>query len=165
MPIETLKSSKNTTLEDMSDLLVIETYLMISSTISWIIDSGSNVHLCTSILDLKNCRRLRLGGITLRVDNEIRVAAATIGTYPLRLPSDFCLELKDCYCVPNANKNLIYVSCLTHDDYEISFNKDHCTIYFENKMVACGQLINSFYHLHADADESINLSKQTVSAI
>ena len=32
-------------------------------------------------------------------------------------------------------------------------------------MIACGHLINSLYHLHANADESINISKQTMSAI
>ena len=41
----------------------------------------------------------------------------------------------------------------------------HCTIYFENKMVARGYLINSFYHLHVDVNESVNLSEQTMSAI
>ena len=96
--------------------------------------------------------------------NRASVAAVAIGTYPLQLPSDFCLELRDYYCVPNANKNLISVSCLTQDDYEINFIKDHCIIYFRNKMVACGHLINSLYYLHADANESINLSEHAIGS-
>ena len=67
--------------------------------------------------------------------------------------------------MPNVSRNLISISYLIQNDYEISFNKDHYTIYFENKMIARGHLINSFYHLHVDADESVNLSEQTMSAI
>ena len=97
--------------------------------------------------------------MTLRVGNEVRVAAMAVETYPLRLPSDFYLELRDCYCVPNVSRNLISVSCIAQNDYEISFDKDHYIIYFENKMVVHDHLINSLYHLHIDADESVNLSE------
>ena len=103
--------------------------------------------------------------MTLWVGNGARVAVVAIKTYPPRLSSNFCLELRDCYCVPNASRNLISVSCLAQDDYEISFNKDHCIIYFENKMVAYGHLINSLYLLHVDTNETVNLSKQTVSTV
>ena len=101
----------------------------------------------------------------LHVGNGARVVVVAVGTYPIQLPSDFCLELRDCYCVPNVSRNLISISCLTQDDYEISFNKDHYTIYLKNKMITRDHLINSLYHLRADADELINLSEQTMSAI
>ena len=101
----------------------------------------------------------------LRVGNEAKGAAVAVETYSLQLPSSFCLELRDCYCVPNAIKNLIFISYLAQDDYKISFNKNHCTIYLKNKMIACGHLINSLYHLYIDADESVNLSKQAMSTI
>ena len=45
--IEILKSSRDISLEDISDLLMIEINLTVSSTTSWIIDSDSSVHLCT----------------------------------------------------------------------------------------------------------------------
>ena len=86
-------------------------------------------------------------------------------TYLLQLSSNFFLELRDCYCVLTASKNLISVSSLVQDDYEISFTKDYYTIYFRNKLVGCGHLINSLYHWHVDADESVNQSEQIVSAI
>ena len=146
-------------------MFVMETNLTVSSTTSWVIDSGSSIHLCTSMQDLKECRRLRLGEITPRIGNEAKVDAVAVGTSLLRLSSDFCLKLRDCYCVPNASRNLISISCFAQDDYEISFNKNHCTIYFGNKMIARGHLINSLYHLHVDADESINPSEQIVSVV
>ena len=53
-----LKNKKDgTPFKDMSDLLIIETNIMISFTSSWIIDSGSSTHLCTSAQDLEDSRR------------------------------------------------------------------------------------------------------------
>ena len=53
MPIETLKSLRDTPLEGISDLHMIETNQMVSFTTSWVIDSSFSIHLCTSIQDLK----------------------------------------------------------------------------------------------------------------
>ena len=59
--IEILKSSRDISLEGISDLLMIETNLRISSTTSYVIDSNFSVYLCTLMQDLEECRRLRLG--------------------------------------------------------------------------------------------------------
>ena len=48
----------------------------------------------------------------LRVDNGAKVTAEAIETYPLQLPSDFRLDLKDCYFVPIDSRNLILISVL-----------------------------------------------------
>ena len=95
-----------------SDLFVIETNLTVSSSSSWILDSSSSVHLCTSIQDLKEVRGLREDEITPRIGSGARVAAIAVGTYSLRLPSGFSLILKDCYYVSIASKNLISISIL-----------------------------------------------------
>ena len=65
----------------------------------------------------------------LRVDNGAKIAAETVGTYSLQLPSRVRLDLKDCYYVSVASHNLIFVSVLTQKDFEISFNKDFYFIY------------------------------------
>ena len=62
---------------------MIETNLTVSSTTSWVIDSDFSVHLCTSMQDLKDCRSLRLGEITLHIGNGARVAIVAVGTNPL----------------------------------------------------------------------------------
>ena len=103
--------------------------------------------------------------MTLRVDNRAKITAVAIGTYHLWLLSDFYLELRDFYWVIFASRNLIFISSLAQDDYEISFNKDHCTIYFKNKMIGHSHLINNLYQLHIDADESVNLFEQIVSVV
>ena len=65
----------------------------------------------------------------LRVSNEAKVAAEAIGTYPLRLSSGIRLDLKECYYIPIASRNLIFVSILAQEGFEISFNKDFYSIY------------------------------------
>ena len=85
--LASLKNKKdNTPSEGMSDLLVIETNLMVSSTSSWVIDFGSSAHMCTFMQGLEDNRRLRDGEITLCVRNRTRVTAIAIGIYPLQLP-------------------------------------------------------------------------------
>ena len=86
-----------------------------------------------------------------------------VGTYPLRPPLGFSLLLKDCYYVLVVSKNLISISVLANDNYNFYFNKDMCSIYFENKLIAHAFLIDGLYHLHIDGSVSIN--KQIVNAI
>ena len=69
--------------EGTSDMLVIKINLMILSTSSWVLDSGSNAHLYTSRQGLEEVRGQRKGKMTLRIDNGARIAIVAIGTYPL----------------------------------------------------------------------------------
>ena len=95
---------------------------------------------------------------------EAKVAAQAIGSYSLVLPLGFRLVLSDCYFVPGASRNLISVSVLAQEGFEFIFNKDFCSIYLRNKLVAKAILIDSLYHLHADASLNIN-KKIKVNAI
>ena len=63
----------------------------------------------------------------LRIDNRAKITAEAVGTYPLRLPSGFKLDLKDCYFIPIANRNLIFISMLAQDGFD--FNQDFYFIY------------------------------------
>ena len=93
-------------------MLIIESNLMISSISSWILDSGSSAHICTSMQGLIESRRLRKGDMIFQINNRAKIAAEVIGTYSLRLSLGFRLDLKDCYFIPIASRNLIFVSVL-----------------------------------------------------
>ena len=73
--------------------------------------------------DLEEVRGLREGEITLRVGNEVKVAAVAIRVYPLQLLLEISLILKDCNYVPIANRNLISISMLIQYNYKFYFNK------------------------------------------
>ena len=126
-------------------MLIIESNLTVSFASSWVLDSGSSAHLCTSMQGLEDSRRLRDGDMILHIGNGARVAAVAMETYPLRLPSGLDLVLKDCYYVPAASRNLISVSCLVLEGYEITFFKDHCNILYERNKIINGFLINDLY--------------------
>ena len=93
-------------------MLVIEFNLTISSTSSWILDSGSSIHICTSTQDLIESKRLRKDDMILQVGNGAKITTEAVGTYSLRLSFNFRLDLKDCYYVPIASQILIFVSVL-----------------------------------------------------
>ena len=98
-----------------------------------------------------------------QIDNGVKVTTKTIEIYHLWLPSNFRLDLKDCYFIPVASRNLIFVFVLAQDGFEFSFNKNFCSIYLWNKSIVRGLLVDSLYHLHVDAN--MNLNEQIVSAV
>ena len=55
------------------------------------------------------------------------------------------------------------MSILAQDDYIFYFNTDHCSIFFENKIVVHAFMIDSLYHLHVNA--CVNVNEQVVNAI
>ena len=126
--LATLKNKKD---GPSGGMLVIESNLTIFFTSSWILDSGSSAHLCTSMQGLEESRRLRDGEMILRIENGARVATVAVGSYPLRLSLGLDLVLRDYYYVPAASKNLISVSYLAQEGYVISFHKDHCKYFMK----------------------------------
>ena len=93
-------------------MLIVESNLMISSTSSWVLDSGSSAHICTSMQSLIESRRLKEGDMILWIGNGVKIITEAIRTYPLRLLSSFRLDLKDYYFVPIASQNLISIFVL-----------------------------------------------------
>jgi len=41
----------------------------------------------------------------------------------LALPSGLVLELNNCYYVPSLSRNIISISCLAEQDFDIAINK------------------------------------------
>ena len=69
--LTTIKSrKKDGPCEGTSDMVVIKTNLTIFSSSSWVLDSGSSAHLCTSVQGLEKVRGQREGEITLRIIME-----------------------------------------------------------------------------------------------
>ncbi|KAG8471763.1 hypothetical protein CXB51_036969 [Gossypium anomalum] len=73
-----------------SGIYVID--INLSTTTSWVLDTGCGSHICTSVQGLQRSRTLARGDVDLRVGNGARVAALAVGTYTLSLPSrlDVC---------------------------------------------------------------------------
>ncbi|KAK9028400.1 hypothetical protein V6N11_068205 [Hibiscus sabdariffa] len=71
----------------VSCIYVIDVHVSTSS--SWVLDTGCGSHICTSVQGLHTRRTLAKGDVDLRVGNGARVAALAVGTYVLPLPTPF----------------------------------------------------------------------------
>ena len=115
-----------------------------SSSNAWVLDTGASSHICSSIQDLVNERRLRPNEVTLKLGNGASVVAKAIGSTFIDLLNHVLL-LDDVLYVPNAFKNIISISSLTSRGYEFLFGGDICKLYFENKMIGMGYVIHGLY--------------------
>ncbi|KAG8490824.1 hypothetical protein CXB51_013933 [Gossypium anomalum] len=69
-----------------SGIYVID--INLSTTTSWVLDTGCGSHICTFVQGLQRSRTLARGDVDLRVGNGARGAALAMGTYTLSLPSE-----------------------------------------------------------------------------
>ena len=78
--------------------------------------------------------------MTLKLKNGASIAIKAIGSTSIDF-HDHVLLLDDVLNVPNAYKNIIYVSSLTRKNYVFHFKNNICNIYFGNEMVGMGYLL------------------------
>ena len=127
--LDDLKKNKGS-VTTSSGIHVIE--LNLSTSDSWVLDTGSGSHNCTNVQGLKRSRYLAKGEVDLRVGNGVRVAALAVGTYDLTFPSGLVLSLENCYYVPAVSRHIIYVSCLDNNGFEFIIRNNKCFIYHDN---------------------------------
>ncbi|KAK8680980.1 hypothetical protein V6N13_053388 [Hibiscus sabdariffa] len=132
----------------VSDIYVIDVSMSTSS--SWVLDTGFGSRICTSLQGLYMRRNLAKGDVDLRVGNGARVVALAVGTYVLSLPSGLILNLENFYFVPSLTKNIIYVSCLDKIGFEIIIKNNSCSFYYDNLFYGSAQLINVLYILNQE---------------
>ena len=80
-----LEDKKNGVETSTSGIFVIN----LSTSASWVLDTGCGSHICTKVQGLKNSRDLAKGEVDLRVGYGAKVAALAVGTFVLTLPSWF----------------------------------------------------------------------------
>jgi hypothetical protein len=110
---------------------VIEINIEVSSSDSWVIDTGSMIHSCKSLQGLSLTRRFANGELDVHVSNEAKVAAIIVGTFHMSLPSGLDLKLNNCYYISALCKNIISSLCLEEvGGYEIIIKNKRCSIYY-----------------------------------
>ncbi|KAL4272700.1 hypothetical protein GQ457_13G015990 [Hibiscus cannabinus] len=132
----------------VSGIYVIDVHMSTSS--SWVLDTGCGSHICTSVQVLHTRRTLAKGDVDLRVGNGARVDALAVGTYVLSLPSGLNLNLENCYFVASLSKNIISISCLDKIGFEIIIKNNSCSFYYDNIFYGSAQLINGLYILNQE---------------
>ncbi|KAK2429799.1 secreted RxLR effector protein [Trifolium repens] len=140
-----LEDKKKGVAPTTSGIFVIE--INLSTSTSWVLDTGCGSHICTNVQELKESRELAKGEVDLRVGNGARVAALAVGTYNLSLPSGLIIQLKNCYYVPAISRNIISVSCLDKFGFSFMIKNNCCSIYLNNILYANAQMYNGLYVL------------------
>jgi hypothetical protein len=95
-----------------SSINVIEINIAVSSSDSWVFDTGSMIHTCKSLQGLSLTRKFAKGELDVRVGNGAKVAAIAVGSFHQSLLSGIVLELNNCYCIPALCQNIVSSSCL-----------------------------------------------------
>ena len=159
--LEDLKKKKGseTSASGMNVINITEINIAMSSSESWVFDTGSMIHTCKSLQGLQRTRRFARGELDVRVGNGTKVAVMAVGTYRLPLPLGLVLELNNCYCILSLSKNIISSSCLEEvDGYEIVIKNKHCSIYFNNILYAHCPLMNGLYVLDLEDKPIYNIN-------
>ena len=131
-----------------SGIHVIE--INLSTSDSWVLDTGSGSHICTNVQGLKGSRYLTIGEVDLRVGNGERVTALAVGTYELTLPSGLILNLENYYYVPTMCRNIISVSCLDKKGFEFIIRNNKCNIYHDNVFYGYAPRTSGLYVLNVE---------------
>ena len=119
------KDYLNSLKKEATGMMIVHEYFSIAySSTLWILDSRATTHICASIQDMERNRRLTDDEIVLKVTNETRVAATTIGIVSLILSHGHSLVLNDCLCEPGVFKNIISIPILVKENYEFSFKNN-----------------------------------------
>ena len=125
-----LEDKKNGVETSTSGIFVIE--INLSTSASWVLDTGCGSHICTNMQGLKRSRDLAKGEVDLRVGNGANVDALAVETYVLNLPSGFIIQLENCYYVPAISRNIISVSCLDKFGFSFIIKNNCCSIYLND---------------------------------
>jgi hypothetical protein len=153
----TVKSTWRRNKTSASGINVIEINIAISSSDSWVFDTGSIIHTCKSLQGLSLTRRFAKDELDVRVDNGAKVVGIAVGTFHLLLP--LVLKLNNCYCIPALCKNIISSSFLEEvDGYVIIIKNNHCSIYYNGIFYAHCPLVNGLYVLDLEDKSVYNIN-------
>jgi len=151
--------SKSTSTSGTLVINVIDNIFLADTIInSWVFDTGSVAHICNSMQGLIKSRSVERGEVDFHVGNNARVAALTVGTMQLCLPSGFIMELNNCYFVPSLSRNIMSPSCLMKDGYSFASENNGCVISKNNMFMAFAPIVNGLFVLSLDDSPIYNIS-------
>ena len=87
---------------------------------AWIVDSGATNHIYSSLQTLSSSTPLRDGDVSMRLGSGEVVSATAVGKARLEFGNRF-LILNNVYFIPGFRRNLISISVLHEQLFNISF--------------------------------------------
>ena len=117
-------------------------------------DSGCTNHICNSLQEFQETRKLNKGELFLTLADRSRISVLAVGVFNLCFDSSV-LILEDCLYVPNICRNLIFATYLGKHGYCIIL-KDNVVIKKGKMFICSGNIIDGLYILTPDKHELYN---------
>ncbi|RYE04781.1 MAG: hypothetical protein EOP33_08580, partial [Rickettsiaceae bacterium] len=136
-------------------LHVLEALYAGDSLSSWIIDSGTTNHVCTTLQVFDSWEELRGDELQLRVGNGESVTAKALGIVRLRFGNKY-LILDSVYFIPGFCRNLISVSELLKQKFSLSVNEKTMSVSLDGRLICDALLYNGLYVLTPENKCSFN---------
>ena len=135
---------------------------------SWIVDSGATNHICNSLKEFRETRKLSEGQFSLRWGTGATVSAKAVGSIKLFFISNKFIVLNDVYYVPNFGKNIVSVACLVNNGFSFSFNNG-IEIFRNDCLICKGYMYDNLYYLKTIKptiyDTKVNADSQRVKKL
>lgn len=128
----------------MSLSLVTETYIAAVSASTWCVDTGATDHVCNTMQGFQQSRMLRDGEIYVFMGDATKVAVVAVGVVTLSFGFNRILVLNNCLYVPSFRRNLISVSKLALDGYNVCLDRN-VSIIMNKRVICSGTLQDNLY--------------------
>ena len=116
---------------------------------AWIVDSGATNHICSSLQTLSSSTPLRDGDVSMRLGSGEVVSATAVGEARLEFGNSF-LILSNVYFIPGFRRNLISISVLHEQMFNISFYNNMIIISRNGFEICQAKPENGLYPLKPD---------------
>ena len=116
---------------------------------AWIVDSGATNHICSSLQTLSSSTPLRDGDVSMRLGSGEVVSATAVGEARLEFGNSF-LILNNVYFIPGFRRNLISISVLHEQMFNISFYNNMIIISRNGFEICQAKLENGLYLLRPE---------------
>ncbi|KAL8090283.1 hypothetical protein AgCh_039668 [Apium graveolens] len=152
------KKGSKTTASD-SGMFMIEVNVSLGQTSTWVLDTACGFYTCNSLQGLKGSRTLEKDEVILRMGNGARVAAISIGSFSLHMPTGKTIILNNCYYVPSIVRNIVFIPMLDLDAFSFIIKNNECSILRDNVLYGCG-IINNGLLGHISENRHRTLHKE-----
>ena len=123
---------------------------------SWCVDSGCTNHICNTLQEFQETRKLNEGELFLTLVDGSKIPVVTVGVFNLCFDSRI-LILEDCLYVPNVCRNLISATYLGKHGYCVIL-KDNVVIKKAKVFICSSNIVDGLYVLTPDKHELYNLN-------
>ena len=128
------KKGSETTASD-SGTFMIEVNMSLGRISTWVLDTVCGSHICNSLQGLKGSRTLEKDEVILRMGNGARVAAISVGSFSLHMPTGKTIILNNCYYVPSIVRNIVSIPMLDVDGFSFIIKNNECSILRDNVLL------------------------------